>query len=667
LRRLFGLLSVLLFVIGTASLALTLYLWIGDWPKEAKHVVDHMRSAQENLGKPPEPLLQNPRGRLHESLNGTWQAVIDPYDRGALGGIAPRAAEPTSPSDLAEFSFENGLTLNVPGDWNTQDPRLVFYTGVVWYKRTFAYEHRSEDRTFLYFGAANYKASVYLNGLLIGEHEGGHTPFNFDVTDQLKEGENLLVVRIDSERSAQDIPTPLTDWQNYGGLTRDVLLVHVPETHVSAYELRLDDEPGDRIVGFVEVAGSGEPAQVSVMIPELELEYSTIVRTGERAVLDLPASPRRWSPEDPHLYAVTIAIKGQKIRDQVGFRTIATSEGEILLNGQSLYLRGISIHDETLDSGGRSNSSDQAIATLELAKELGCNFVRLSHYPHPEALARTADRLGLLVWAELPVYWNVAFSNPNTLELARRMFSELIERDRNRASIILWSLGNETPAGPERDQFFAALAQHVRNEDPSRLLSAALLTGGEALGPFIARYYLPALLGWSPSEWIFRIDDGLEEIVDVPAINQYFGWYYSGGLALVTPFTARYARQTMLDNMDRIRFVTEGGKPLIVSELGAGAKAGLHQEPGEMKIFSEEYQAEVYRRQIAMLEGQDAVRGMSPWILKDFRAPLRLYQGVQDYWNRKGLVSENGKKKLAFSVLQKHYHALAARDLSPPG
>jgi beta-glucuronidase len=633
--------AFLLCLIGVGSLALTLYLWVGDWPQEAKGTVDYLRSARENLGKPPSPLLQNPRGRPHDSLNGTWQAVIDPYDRGALGGIAPRAME--------------------PGDWNTQDPRLVFYTGVVWYKRTFEYALSPGTRTYLYFGAGNYKTSVYVNGLLIGEHEGGHTPFNFDVTDQLKSGENLLVVRVDSQRDAGDIPTPMTDWHNYGGLTRDVLLVHVPETHVSSYELRLDDEPGDRIVGYLEATGPGLPAQVSVTIPELDLAYSALVGAGERFELDLPATPQRWSPENPHLYHVTITLNGQTIEDHVGFRTLAVADGEILLNGESIYLRGISIHDETLDGGGRSNSTAEAEATLGLAKELGCNFVRLSHYPHPDALAHVADRIGLLVWAELPVYWNVAFSNENTLQRARDMFSELIERDRNRASVILWSLGNETPAGDDRDRFFSALAGHVRGEDPSRLLSAALLTGGEALAPFVARYYLPALLGWNRSEWVFRVDDGLEKIVDVPAINQYFGWYYSGALALLTPFSSEYARRVMLDNMHRIRFVTDGGKPLIVSELGAGAKAGLHAKPGEMRVFSEEYQVEVYQRQIAMLERQDAVRGMSPWILKDFRAPLRLYQGVQDYWNRKGLVSEKGEHKLAFRVLQQHYENLAAQ------
>jgi beta-glucuronidase len=661
MNRVFHAIALLALLVGVGSLALTIYLWVGDWPAEAKSTIDHLRSAQQNLGKAPEPLLQNPRGRDYESLNGVWQAVIDPYDRGALAGIAPRAVEPKTPADLAEFSFENGLTLEVPGDWNTQDPRLVFYTGVVWYKRTFEHAKKPGLRTFLYFGAANYKSSIYVNGLLVGEHEGGHTPFNFDISDQLVDGQNLLVVRVDSQRDAEDIPTPMTDWHNYGGITRDVLLVHVPETHISAYELRLEGEPGDRIVGFLEATGPGLPARVTISIPELHLETTTIVGADGRVAIDLPATPQRWSPTAPHLYQVRIGLNGQTIEDAIGFRTVSTANGEILLNDAPIYLRGISIHDETLDGGGRSNSIAHAEATLDLAKQLGCNFVRLSHYPHPEALARVADRLGLLVWAELPVYWNVAFANEDTLERGRRMFSELIDRDRNRASVVIWSLGNETPAGEDRNRFFAALADHVRQEDPSRLLSAALLTGSEALGPFVMRYYLPALLGWNRSEWIFRVDDGLEKIVDVPAINQYFGWYYSGALAFATPFSSEYARGVMLDNMDRIRFVTEGGKPLIVSELGAGAKAGLHAEPGEMRVYSEEYQAEVYRRQLTMLEDQSAVRGISPWILKDFRAPLRLYQGVQDYWNRKGLVSETGEKKLAFRVLQEHYAMLASR------
>ena len=661
MRRLFTVLSLILFLIGSASLALTVYLWVGDWPEQTRELVDHYRSVAENTGQAPDPLLPDPRSAPHQNLGGRWQAVIDPYDRGDLGGIAPRAHEPRSPADLAEFSFENGLTLEVPGDWNTQDPRLVFYQGTVWYKRTFDFQPGAAgERAYLYFAAANYTTSVYVNGRLVGGHEGGFTPFNFDVTDALRAGENLLVVKVDNRRTADDIPTPTTDWHNYGGLTRDVLLVRVPETHVSRWELRLPGEPGDRIVGFVDVRGPGLPAPVVVEIPELGVRVEATTDASGRAELSIDARPERWSPRSPRLYDVAVSTGAHRIEDAVGFRTIATSGADILLNGEPIYLRGISIHDETLDGGGRAHSALHAEQTLGLAKELGCNFVRLAHYPHPDAMARVADRLGLLVWAELPVYWAVDFESEQTLELGRRMFSELIARDRNRASVVLWSLGNETPASESRDRFFAALAEHVRAEDPSRLLTAALLTGQEALTPFLLGYYLPAALGLTRDEWVFRIDDGLERIVDVAAINQYFGWYYSGALGLLTPLDSERARRLMLDNMDRIRFETSEGKPLIVSELGAGARYGLRAPPGGIHVYSEDYQVLVYERQLSMLADQSTVRGLSPWILKDFRAPLRLYQGVQDYWNRKGLVSENGQRKAAFEGLQSHYRRRAA-------
>ena len=164
MRKLWNVVSVGLFAVGSLFLAVTFYAWFGDWPQETRAVVDHMRSVARNATRPPEPLLQNARGRDRVPLSGNWPAVIDPYDRGDLGGLAARAVEPETPSDLAEFSFENGLVLRVPGDWNTQDPRLVFYQGAVWYKTTFEWQPRPDERVFLHFGAANYRASVFLNG-----------------------------------------------------------------------------------------------------------------------------------------------------------------------------------------------------------------------------------------------------------------------------------------------------------------------------------------------------------------------------------------------------------------------------------------------------------------------------------------------------------------------
>lgn len=656
MRRLWTALSVGLFAVGGASLALTVYLWVGDWPQQSRELVDHLRSVARNTGAPPQPLLQNARERERVSLDGTWQAVIDPYARGELGGLAARALEPTSPSDLAEFSFANGLTLEVPGDWNTQDPRLVFYQGVVWYKRLFDWQPRVGERVFLHFGAANYRASIYLNGLLVGEHEGGFTPFNFDVSEGLHAGENLLVVMVDNRRGADDVPTPMTDWHNYGGLTREVSVLRVPEVFVRSWQIGLSAD-GSRIEGWVEPVGIEVGAAVELAVPELGIEESFAVGTDGRAVVSVEALPERWSPENPKLYDVELRAGGDRVRDRIGFRTIAVEGGEILLNGEPIFLRGISIHEERPLGGGRIHSEAQAATTLGWAQELGANFVRLAHYPHDEFMPRLADRMGLLVWEEIPVYWQIDFENPTTRLRAERQLGELIERDRNRASVILWSLANETPEGEARDAFLQALADLARAEDPTRLVTAALLTGTDALTGFLFWGYLPAVAGMDTTPWVFDVQDPLAEMVDVPALNEYFGWYYSGALAMLLPWSSHHMRRVMLDGMESIEIRTPLGKPLIVSEFGAGAKAGMHAPAGELAVYTEEYQALVYERQLAMLAKQPQLRGISPWILKDFRAPLRMYQGVQDYWNRKGLVSERGEKKLAFHVLRDRYIA----------
>ncbi len=661
LRRLVPFLSFLLFALGTASLALTLYLWFGEWPQRTKELVDYQRSEIANDERGPDPLLAHPRDRGPQSLNGTWQAVIDPYGGAEIAGMAPRDAHPESPSDLAEFAFAGGPTLQVPGDWNTQDPRLVFYRGTVWYKRTFEVKRTPGRRQFLWFGAAHYRASVYLNGKLLGRHEGGFTPFNFEVTYHLRPGENLLVVRVDNDKAPDDVPTPVTDWLNYGGLTRDVLLVEAPRLFVRTWKVGLGEGSLSRVEAEVFLDGAGGPEDVILSIPELGVEATAAAADGV-ARFAFEAQPELWSPGNPRLYEVEIRAADDVVRDEIGFRSVSVEGAQILLNGQRVFLRGISIHDEAGMGEGRVHDEAQARRILGWAKELGCNFVRLSHYPHSEVTLRLADRMGLLVWSEIPVYWNVHFESERTLAVAKAQLAEMIERDRNRASVIIWSVGNETPETDARLRFMTALAEHSRALDPTRLVSAALLTGQEALQPFVLGYYLPALLGVVRSEWPFRVEDPLVHAVDVAAVNEYFGWYYSGAIGYLGPFSSHRARRVMLENMQRIRFEIPGGKPLLISEFGAGAKAGMHADTEELAVFSEEYQALVYQRQIEMLARQPGLAGMSPWVLKDFRAPLRLYPGVQDHWNRKGLVADDGTRKQAFDVLRRHYEARAARD-----
>ena len=472
----------------------------------------------------------------------------------------------------------------------------------------------------------------------------------------MKSGENLLVVKVDNRRSDDDVPTPMTDWHNYGGLTREVSLIRVPEVHIRSWQIGLG-ENGKQIEGWVDAVGLAKGKFVIVSIGELGIKEKFPVGEGGRAAIKIDAAPERWSPKNPRLYDVEIEAGPDLVRDRIGFRTLAVQEGEILLNGEPIFLRGISIHEERPVGGGRIYSEEQAETTLGWAKDLGANFVRLAHYPHDEYMPQVADRMGLLVWEEIPVYWAVNFESEKTLIRARRQMSELIERDRNRASVILWSIGNETPEGEARNAFLQNLADHVRSEDPTRLVTAALLTGADALQGFLLGGYLPAVAGLPVSNWVFDVKDPLADMVDVPALNEYFGWYYSGGLAMLLPWSSHHMRRVMLDGMEGIEIRTPAGKPLIVSELGAGAKYGMHAPVDELVAYSEEYQALVYEKQLAMLARQPQVRGISPWILKDFRAPLRMYQGVQDYWNRKGLVSDAGEKKQAFFVLQENYKA----------
>jgi len=196
----------------------------------------------------PTPLIGNIPGRTVTSLDGPWHVIVDPYETG-LHARYYEQATPETRSGPIEYNFEQSETLNVPGDWNMQKDRLFFYEGPLWYKRTFAYKPREHTRVFVYFGAANYFTRVYLNGKPLGEHEGGFTPFNCEVTSQIADGDNFLVVEVNNTRRADGVPALNTDWWNYGGLTRDVLLLEVPETFVRDYSVQLAKGTSSEVAG----------------------------------------------------------------------------------------------------------------------------------------------------------------------------------------------------------------------------------------------------------------------------------------------------------------------------------------------------------------------------------------------------------------------------------
>ena len=568
--------------------------------------------------------MANVLARNPISLNGSWHYIVDVQEEGyydyrmnpTRSGFF-RNAKPRRPEDLIEYDFDKAPTMQVPGDWNTQDPRLFFYEGTVWFEREFEWHpDLDRSRTILYFGAVNYDAYVYVNGSLAGHHVGGFTPFNFDVTDLMRDGYNFVVVKVDNKRHAEDVPTQIFDWWNYGGITRDVLLIDVEPVYIENYNLQLVSLEGRRLGFSVKLNSETAGRQVTLSIPELKIKKTVTTDAKGTATIYMKAKPQLWSPETPKLYDVVIEQGNEVIRDEVGFRKIETRGKQLLLNGKPIFLRGVSIHEEKAFGGGRANSTEDAHTLLSWAKELGCNYVRLAHYPHNEYAVREAERMGILVWSEIPVYWTIAWSNPDTYANAERQLTDMIKRDQNRANIIIWSIANETPHSSERDAFLSRLAKHARSLDSTRLISMAMEVT-------------------SASNYRNRLQDNMSEYVDVVSFNQYVGWYRD------------------VNDASKMTWEIPYDKPVIISEFGGGAKYGLHGEKNQR--WTEEFQENLYRENLAMLDKIEGLAGTSPWILKDFRSPRRVLNGIQDYYNRKGLLSDRGEKKKAFYVLQEWY------------
>lgn len=559
------------------------------------------------------------------SLNGEWASIADPYFSGLFsfhheekknGWFLNYKAKPDDPFPT-EYDYARAPKLNVPGDWNTQRESLFFYEGPVWYERDFTYQPKEHTRVFLHVGAANYRSWFWVNGKKVCEHEGGYTAFNCEVTAVIRAGDNFVVAAVDNTRHEDNVPTLQTDWWNYGGLTREVSLIEAPETFIDQYDLHLERGNGETIAGWVHIKDGQTGTNVEVGIPELGAGTSATTDADGHAAIRFEAKGLApWSPGAPKLYKVTIHVDSDSIDELIGFRTVEVRGTQILLNEKPVFLRGISIHAEAPYRTGRAYSDKDAETLLGWAKELGCNYVRLAHYPHDETMLRAADRMGLLVWSENPVYWALQFDNPQVLAKAEQQLDEEIGTSRNHPSIVLWSMANETPNNPARTRFIETLASRARALDTSRLITAALLVRSQGNMKIV--------------------DDPLGNALDVIGINEYIGWYEGRAeSADVTEWDIRYQ------------------KPLIVSEFGADAKAGLHGSENER--WTEEYQANVYRHQLPMLNKIAQLRGMSPWILMDFRSPNRTLPGIQDEFNRKGLISDQGQKKEAFYVLEKAY------------
>ena len=617
--------------------------------------------------------------REYLSLNGQWKYIVDPMNNGLpetsfFGGF-PENKTQKDGYELIEYNFDQADVINVPGAWNEQKDELFFYQGSIWLFKKFNFNIDPNKLNHLYIGASNFSTKIFLNGERVGQFNSGYTAFNFDISDYLIDGENVLLVQINANLSENSVPTKKTDWWPYGGLVGDVLIVNTPKIFIENAYVQISDLQKKQL-NFRAKLNLNKNMNIKLIIDELNLQRSfTTNKNGEIDEFIKFKNIDLWSPENPKLYNVTVKIEGDEIVDQIGFREIKTKGKQIFLNGTPIKFKGISMHAEPIGEKGIAFSRAHFESLVTTSKELNINFIRAAHYPYTRHMAKVCDELGIMLWEEIPVYWNINWTNKQTKEEALNMLSNLVTRDWNRASVVVWSLGNETPFSKDRMTFMNDLKDRLGELDVSRLKSAAILSGDaqtfSKLISIIAKVGLEKKDLTAKERYIFEeivknvpvpvekllpfeinINDPLANELDLIAYNEYFGWYYTSFFSAQIGIRESLLREIMFELMPSFIIRSEFNKPIHISEFGAGAK---HSFKKTNQVWSEEYQAKVYLKQLEMLKSNPQVQGISPWILKDFRSMMRPLNNVQDFYNRKGLIDENGNKKQAFSVLSNFY------------
>jgi len=567
--------------------------------------------------------MNNVSARHCTNLNGKWQIIIDPTGSGDWRQVW-QEKKPEKRTDFIEYSFEGGPTFNVPGDFNTQMPELKYFEGTVWYKKTFNYDLNKGKRLFLHFGAVNYLAKIYLNGNLIGNHEGGFTPFQFEITNTVRKGGNIIVVRVNNQRLKDGIPGLGYDWFNYGGITRDVNLIETDNSFISDYFIQLKKHSYNDVLGWVRLNGKNLSQRVNIKIPELKVDYKTRSDSEGLAEVKFTSKFKLWSPASPKLYEVRIESETDTVMDYIGFRSIETRGSKIYLNGNSVFLKGINIHEENPLRAARAFSEPDALILLTWAQELGCNMVRLAHYPHNEYMIKLAEKMGIMVWDEIPVYQQIEFSSPGVTDKMDMMMREMVSRDKNRCGVIVWSLSNETSSSPGRDNALINLTDKCRHLDSTRLITSVINDENY-------------------NNNILNVWDTLYRHFDLVSLNEYLGWY--------VPWQGR-PRDVKWN-------IVCNNKPVVISEFGGEALYGSNYGPkDEAASWSEEYQEQIYKDQVELLKTVPDLSGIFPWLLADYRSSGRMHPVYQNGWNRKGLISDRGDKKKAWYVLKSYYETI---------
>ena len=583
------------------------------------------------------------QGRAVTNLNADWDYL-----------------EVAAPTPEAARTADGWEAVSLPHSWNvwdTTDLEPGYRRDASWYRKALALDPEAGRRYLLYFEGAAMTADVFVNGERAGGHVGGYVGFDVDITDQLQAGENEVLVRVSNAYDRDLIPSQKADYFLFGGLTRDVWLKDVPATYLDRVQVLTPEVSAARAEAALRVRLGGAPASGHTLAARLVDPSGRTVATatgGASDALDFGtvADPALWSPASPALYAVEVdLLRGGEVVDSVteplGFRWFEFREGgAFYLNGERLLLRGTHRHEE---HAGYASAMPDSLhrRDLEMIKGIGANFVRLGHYPQDPEVYRTADRIGLLIWDELP--WNRGGMGGEAWEAnTERLLREQIDQNRNHPSVILWSLGNEIywlpdfEGGDDTDRLNAYLShlhEVAHDLDPSRLTA-------------IRKYY-----------------DG-SDIVDVFSPSIWAGWYsgvYTKYEDALRDAQAKYPR-------------------LLHMEYGGSSHVGRHTETpidGEGFVdpdqwseavsqvevtsianngdWSESYIVDLFDWSLRVSETLPDFTGNAQWAFKDFGTPLRPENDLP-YVNQKGLVTRDGTPKDAYYVFKSVWTSPEAGD-----
>lgn len=583
-------------------------------------------------------------------LSGLWQFSLDPEEKGERG------------------RWWEGLPLSrqigVPGSWNEQFQDTMFYMGTAWYQTDFHVPPEWRGKCVnLRFGAAGYHTTVYLDGEVVGAHEGNSLPFEFDITRRTKPGQRYsLVLKINNNLGPETIPPgeaedgvegltsgvpsealsnfasllpeiqmlPLLletrkqfpsvpfDFLPYGGIHRPVKLYATPRDSIEKIRVQTEAKrTRAKIRCGIAARGRATSAEATISRKNRAFKGTARIKNGGASIeIDVPR-PDMWHPQHPNLYQLNVRLlKNSKVIDEYnmefGIRTIEVTEKDILLNGEPIYLNGVCQHED-FPILGKGMAEAVLVKDFSLMRWLGANSFRTSHYPYAEEYLMLADRMGFLVIDEMPtVGLNYRMYNNEILEKCKGILTELVERDANHPSVIMWSIANEPDTFTESaGDFFGKLRAHAKELDPSRPVT-------------IATMHTPV--------------DYTHDVVDVIAINRYFGWYMNPGRLDV-------GAKRLSNELDAIH--KKHRKPIMVSEFGVDTMAGLHAEPPEM--YTEEYQAAFLKAYIDVIRSKGFTVGEHIWNLADFKTPQSYTRTVL---NRKGLFTRDRHPKLAAHTIR---------------